>query len=154
MTELQLNWTHARLAQLSAERLFDIAELRQAVFVLEQACLYPDLDNTDKHAVHLCGYIGDDLALYARVIPAGVTYPEASIGRIVTARKYRGAGLGKILIARAIDLIERTFGRQAIKIGAQAALRDYYQEFGFVAVSKEYLEDGIPHIDMLREART
>ena len=145
-----VRWSHSSLQALSAIELFEILKMRQAVFIIEQTCLYPDIDDTDRVALHLCGHIDTELALYARVIPAGVTYPFASIGRIVTAPKFRGSGLGRPLVIKAIELIEQEFGTQEIKIGAQSGLQDFYQTLGFKTVSDEYLEDGIAHIDMLK----
>jgi ElaA protein len=149
----EISWSHSTLSELSAIEVFEIFKLRQQVFILEQTCLYPDMDDTDLVAQHLCGHIGQKLALYARVIPAGVTYPYASIGRIVTAPDFRGSGFGKPLVSKAIELIEKKFGNQAIKIGAQSGLQEFYHGWGFVTVSEEYIEDGIAHIDMLRDAK-
>lgn len=151
MNEQTITWRQDSFEQLSTRQLFDIFRLRQQVFVLEQTCLYPDIDDTDLLALHVSGWVGDDLALYARVIPPEVTYPQASIGRIVTAPAFRGLGFGRTLVQQAIAALERTHGPQAIKIGAQSQLVNFYQRLGFVVVSEEYLEDGIPHIDMLRE---
>jgi ElaA protein len=148
-----ISWSHSSLRELSAIELFEIFKLRQEVFILEQTCLYPDMDDTDLVALHLCGRIDQQLALYARVIPPGVTYPYASIGRIVTAPNFRGSGFGKPLVSKAIELIEQQFGNQKIKIGAQSGLQDFYHNWGFVTVSEEYIEDGIAHIDMLRDAK-
>jgi ElaA protein len=148
-----ISWSHSTLNELSAIELFEVFKLRQEVFILEQTCLYPDMDDTDLVALHLCGRIDQELALYARVIPPGVTYPYASIGRIVTAPDFRGSGLGRPLVSKAIELIEQKFGHQKIKIGAQSGLQDFYHHWGFVTVSEEYIEDGIAHIDMLRDAK-
>lgn len=150
MTQTEIRWASSKFEQLNTKELFEIFKLRQEVFVLEQTCLYPDIDDTDLLAVHLCGWVGQELALYARIIPAGASYPQASIGRIVTASSHRGLGLGRELVAQSISALEQHLGAQEIKIGAQSQLIKFYQDFNFAVVSDEYLEDGIPHIDMLR----
>ena len=146
-------WTH--FDDLSPARLYAMLALRQEVFVLEQACLYPDLDGLDLHAHHLLGWQpctdGQPvLAATLRCLAPGAKYTEMSLGRIVTSPATRGTGLGRELVAQGIALAERLHPGHAIRIGAQAHLEHFYASFGFRTVSAPYDEDGILHIDMLR----
>jgi len=150
---MELDWQSASYQQLSTEVLFEILRLRQAIFIIEQECPYPDIDDADKQAIHLCAWNAGTLAAYARVLAPGVSYTQASIGRIATNKKYRGTGLGKQLMTSAINLTARKFPDHAIKIGAQQHLEPFYKSFGFHTVSEPYDEDGILHIHMLREVQ-
>lgn len=96
------------------------------------------------------GYVGNDLAVYSRLVPAGVSYDEVSIGRVISSPKYRGQQYGKLLMQKAIEEMEHLYGSAPIRIGAQAYLKQFYEGFGFVDLNQPYLEDGIPHIIMLR----
>ena len=120
--------------------------------MVEQTCPYPDIDKTDMKAHHLLVWDGDLLAACARLIPAGVTYDYPSIGRIATSQNHRGNGLGRELVANCIGHMRDLYPNQKIKIGAQERLSAFYQSFGFEVVSSMYLEDDIPHIDMLLPA--
>lgn len=131
--------------------LYALLQLRSAVFVVEQACPFQDLDGQDQAAHHLLGYADTgELAAYARLFGAGISYAQASIGRVVTAPRYRRFGLGRQLLQRAIAQCDTLFGAQPIKIGAQLYLKAFYESFGFVQQGGGYLEDGISHIYMLR----
>lgn len=146
---MQLTWQCKPFSALSTDELYDLMVLRQRVFVLEQACLYLDADGKDKHAYHLMGW-GEDCTLlgYARLLPAGVSYPDPSFGRVVTAPGARGLGLGHKLASEIMACMARLFPAQPITIGAQAHLQGFYGGYGFIAVGEAYLEDGIPHLDM------
>lgn len=137
-------------ADLSPYELYEAMHLRQAVFCVEQNCIYNDADGKDLKGFHLMGYVDNDLAAYARLLPKGVSYEEASIGRVITSIKYRGKGLGKELMEVSIEKAEALYGKGPIRIGAQAYLKKFYEEFGFVDQDEPYLEDGIPHLIMLR----
>lgn len=153
---MDIKWQTKTLAEFSSLQLFEILKLRQAIFVVEQACAYADIDSTDSVAMHLCGYIMNDeeqhLAAYARLIRPGVTYDHASIGRVAVDMEYRGSGLGRLLMQRAIEEVQSLYPGEKIKIGAQEQLEHFYHELGFATVSKPYLEDGISHIDMLKDS--
>ncbi|MCK8059715.1 MULTISPECIES: GNAT family N-acetyltransferase [unclassified Fusibacter] len=136
--------------QLTTKELYDILKLRQDVFILEQACLYPDIDGKDQASYHVLGYMQKDLVAYARILPPGLSYPETSIGRVVTAASQRGKGLGLGLMTACIDYIDSELKESSIRISAQAYLMEFYQSLGFKQVSQEYLEDDIPHMEMLR----
>jgi ElaA protein len=128
--------------------------LREAVFVVEQQCAYPDADGRDPNAWHLLGWHEHDgrrdLVAYARVFEPGVRYTEGSIGRIVTAPAVRGSGIGRALMAEGLRRIESLMPGQRIRIAAQQRLVDFYIGFGFTVVSAPYDEDGIMHVDMIR----
>ncbi|NCD70850.1 GNAT family N-acetyltransferase [Mucilaginibacter agri] len=136
--------------QLSVNQLYDILRLRSEVFVVEQNCVFLDADNKDQHCHHVMLYKGDELVAYARLVPAGVSYTEISIGRIITSQSVRGKGAGKILVQASIDECEKIFGAQPIRIGAQAYAIKFYELFGFVTDGDHYDEDGIDHVEMIR----
>lgn len=148
------NWLSKSYAELSKDELFDILQLRQAVFVVEQNCVYPDIDSLDKTSIHLFNYAATEsgelkMAAYLRILPAGSHYTEVSFGRVITAPFSRGTGLGQHLISHALQLISEHYPHQAVKISAQLYLLEFYQKFGFTVASEQYMEDGIPHIDMI-----
>lgn len=145
-----LEWTETPFAALSPQALYEILQLRQAVFVVEQNCAYLDADGYDAPAWHLCGRDARGLAAYARLLPGGTKHAAPSIGRVITAARARGTGLGKALMREAVVRLQHHVGAVPIVLGAQAHLQRFYAEFGFVTVGVEYLEDGIPHIDMQR----
>ena len=151
---MDLHWTNSLMGEMSAPDLFKILKLRSEVFVVEQNCVYLDLDDKDEQCIHLAGWVNGEVAVYARVIAPNISYPHAaSIGRVCNAMPYRRRGLGKLLMQKAIELCKKSFGEDcAIKIGAQYYLLDFYQKLGFKQVSEIYLEDGIEHISMLRNS--
>jgi ElaA protein len=151
-----IRWQWSSFADLTAAQLYAMLALRQEVFVLEQACLYPDIDGLDPGAHHLLGWRSRDgkqqLAAHLRCLAPGAKYEEMSIGRVVTSPAARGTGLGRELVAQGIALARRQHPGHAIRIGAQAHLERFYAGFGFVTVSEPYDEDGILHIDMVLAA--
>ena len=149
--EAKIVWHYKLFDDLSAKELYKIIQLRNDVFVIEQDCIYQDADGKDFKCGHLWATINDDVVAYARIVPKGISYEnEPSIGRVVSSGKYRGLGLGKQLIANAIEVIENRLFTTSSRISAQLYLKDFYESFGFVQVSEPYLEDNIPHIEMLR----
>ena len=150
-----LRWQACTFAQLDAATLYALLKLRSEVFVVEQQCVYLDPDGKDAHpdVVHVIGRADDgSIAAYLRILPAGLSYPQVSFGRVLTAPAYRGRGLGDPLVRVALAEIERRWPGSDVQIGAQAHLEHYYARHGFVRNSDNYLDDGIPHIDMLRAA--
>ncbi|KQP22765.1 GNAT family N-acetyltransferase [Pseudorhodoferax sp. Leaf267] len=145
-----LDWRTQPFDQLSTAELYAILQLRASVFVVEQQCAYQDVDGKDLLAHHLTAWDGAQLAACARLLPPGVSFPQVSIGRVVTAPRWRGTGLGRLLMARSVDMCAQLYGAQPIQIGAQAHLKSFYGGLGFVPVSEDYLEDGIAHVDMVR----
>lgn len=150
ITSNELDFYCLPFNKLSGERLYRLLQLRSEVFVVEQTCIYQDMDGKDTHAdaLHLLMFKQEQLLAYARILPSGLSYATPSIGRIVVAPSCRGSNLGRLVIAEAISQARETWPNEKITIGAQAHLLNLYQEFGFVCISEEYLEDGIPHIDM------
>jgi ElaA protein len=146
-----ITWLCKPFTELTAYELYAVMKLRNEVFVVEQNCVFQDADDKDQYCHHLLGTVNDNLAVYARLVPAGISYPEVSIGRVITSPHYRGTGLGKALMAHAINECYRLFGEQPIKIGAQLYLKTFYESFGFNQTSEMYLEDDIPHIEMLKD---
>ena len=150
-----IRWQALVFRELDAGTLYALLKLRSEVFVVEQQCVYLDPDGKDMHAdaLHVIGRADDDgIAAYLRILPAGLSYPQASFGRVLTAPAYRGRGLGNPLVRVALEEIERHWPGSDVQIGAQAHLEHYYARHGFVRNSETYLDDGIPHIDMLRAA--
>ncbi|MCW5908762.1 MAG: GNAT family N-acetyltransferase [Chitinophagales bacterium] len=146
-----LLWQLKPFTQLSASELYNILRLRNEVFVLEQNCPYVDTDGKDIYSHHLSGFFKGDLAAYARIVPPGVSYTEPSIGRVVTSAKHRRNGFGKELMQKVIEETEKLYGTVPIRIGAQAYLKKFYETFGFEDMNEPYMEDGIPHLIMLRK---
>ncbi|MGF1779655.1 GNAT family N-acetyltransferase [Vibrio nomapromontoriensis] len=145
-----LTWKTKTFNELSTLELYRLLKLRVDVFVVEQTCPYPELDDKDhQEGVHqLLGYHGDELIACARLLPKGASYNEVSIGRVATKENHRGNGLGHDLIDQAIKECDRLWPNENITIGAQYHLQAYYGKHGFCACSEQYLEDDIPHIDM------
>lgn len=144
-------WQNMTFNQLNADTLYDIIKLRIDVFVVEQACAYPELDDKDRHleTQHLIALSPEgELLAYARILPPGLSYPEASIGRVVVSPAVRGRGIATSLMQYAINLALNIWPNTGIQIGAQDYLKAFYQQLGFKSCSKVYLDDGIPHIDM------
>ena len=146
---MPLHWTLIPFQELTTDQLYKILQLRIAVFVVEQHCIFQDADDKDRQAWHLCGWDGNNLVAYTRVLPPGVSYTEASIGRVLTAKSVRGKNIGKELIQRSIEAAYQLFGKTSIQIGAQLYLQKFYESFGFNRNSDVYLEDDIPHIKMI-----
>lgn len=117
--------------------------------MLEQACPYPEIDGKDPSCLHLLGTDNGELVAYLRILPAGLSYDEVFIGRVVIKPSHRGKGLGRPMMEQAIHYITTEWKESQIKIGAQAHLAKFYDSLGFEAVSEVYLEDDIPHLDML-----
>ena len=152
-----IDWQWQSFDELGTHALYQVLALRQRVFVLEQQCIYQDLDGHDVHAMHLLGWQSIDgqrqLAAYLRVLAPGAKYVEMSLGRVLTAPEARTTGAGKQLLREGIARAEQQHPGHAIRIGAQQYLERFYQSFGFVTVSAPYDEDGIEHVDMLRGLR-
>lgn len=148
--QMATTWKIKHFKELSTEELYQIFNLRIAVFVVEQNCSYQDADWKDLDSFHLMGYdeIGG-LTSYARILPAGVSFKEVSIGRVITSLKVRRTGTGKELMENAFQFIAKQFGNVSVRIGAQGYLTEFYSTFGFEIASEEYIEDNIPHIEML-----
>jgi ElaA protein len=145
-----ITWVTKKFESLTPEELYAILRLRSEVFVVEQNCVFLDLDNKDQSSYHLMGWKEGILAAYTRLMPPGLSYPEPSIGRVVTSPSVRSMGIGKLLMEKSIEETERLFGRMPVKIGAQLYLKNFYNSLGFEQSSEVYDEDGIDHIEMIR----
>ncbi len=145
-------WQIAAFAELNNRELYTLLRLRQEVFVLEQACLYQDMDNLDQEATHMLCWSGQELLAYQRLLEPGLSYTESALGRIVVAPAGRGMQLGRELVQRGIDHNRQQWPSSNIRIGAQAHLIALYTSLGFSVTGDEYIEDGIPHVHMIFEA--
>lgn len=144
-----MNYKIKKFSELENSELYQILELRCEVFVVEQNCAYNDVDNKDQDAYHLLLEDNKKIIAGLRILKKGVSYDQISIGRVVVSKEHRGLGIAKEMMLKAIEFIENDLGEKEIKISAQAYLIDFYKSIGFVEVSQVYLEDDIPHIDML-----
>ena len=149
---MDIRWEWKAFNELTADQVYTILCVRQEVFVLEQECLYLDADGSDRNSYHLMGFLENDIVAYARIVEPGISYEEVSIGRILSSKKARGTGAGIQLMHQALARIEKQFGKVPIRISAQTYLLEFYGKFGFASTGKEYLEDDIPHTEMLRPA--
>ena len=147
---MDLRWEWKAFNELSAEEMYTVLCVRQEVFVLEQECLYLDADGKDRKSFHLMGFDGNELMAYARIVEPGISYKEVSIGRILSSKNARGTGAGVELMNQALTRIELMYGKVPVRISAQSYLEKFYKKFGFEPTGKEYLEDEIPHMEMLR----
>lgn len=148
---MNIEWSCKYFSDLTPYELYDLLRLRSEVFVVEQYCVFLDLDNIDQQCFHLLGCYQNKIIAYSRIVPQGVVYKEASIGRVVTSSSIRNIGAGKQLMQQSIDSIHSLFGNVIIKIGAQLYLKKFYESLGFYQISEVYLEDNIEHIHMMRD---
>ena len=148
-------WEVKTFQQLTVDELFDGLKLRVDVFVVEQQCAYPDLDEYDRHPEtrHLSGRneVGQLIA-YARLLPTGLRYPEVNVGRFVVKADSRKQGIGHQLLQTALQEVSRCWPKTSMKISAQDYLQAFYAQYGFIRVSEVFLEDGIPHVEMRKES--
>jgi ElaA protein len=148
---MRIDWHCAPFGQLTLQQVHDLYEARVAVFIVEQNCVFQDVDGADPACWHLFGHDpSGTLLAYCRLVPPGVKFAEASIGRVLTTKAARGSGAGRALMAEAVGRAEGLWPGQALRIGAQRYLDKFYGEFGFAQVSEPYDEDGIMHIEMVR----
>lgn len=147
-----IKWTCQTFEQLSKEDLYLILMERVNVFVVEQTCPYPEIDQRDQEALHLIAKENGTIVAYCRIFQNGIVYKEASIGRVLVTQAGRKKGYGKMLLIKALEKLSE-LGETSVKIQAQAYLKSFYESFGFKAVSDVYDEDGIPHLDMVKTER-
>jgi ElaA protein len=146
-----LRWVTKTFAELTVDELYDVLRLRSEVFIVEQKCIFLDIDNNDRKAFHTIGFIGDEVVATTRLFDKDIMYDGyQSIGRVVGSPRHRGIGIGKALMQYSISECERLFGKGPIKIGAQLYLKKFYSEQGFEQSGDVYLEDEIDHIPMIR----
>lgn len=140
-----IQWFRKEFNELTVDELYELLRLRSEIFVVEQDCVYQDIDRKDKKSIHIFGMENGQVIAGLRVIPAGISYDVPSIGRLVVKQEYRHSGLAKKMILEAIDIIKNEFGGEKIRISGQAYVKELYISLGFVIVTDVYLEDGIEH---------
>ena len=148
----QLEWKCKQFEQLKNNELYELIKLRVDVFVVEQHCPYPELDEKDRatDTRHLIAYQNSRIIAYARLLPPGVSYPNSSIGRFAVEARHRRQGIGSILMHKCLEQMSILWPDHDIRVSAQAHLKEFYESFKFIQSSEKYLEDGIPHIEMLK----
>ena len=145
---MPLQFKTKRFNDLSTQELYETLRLRSEVFVVEQNCVYQDIDNKDQKAIHVLGYYNNELVAYCRLFDAGDYFDNASIGRVIVAQKFRDKKWGNNLMIEAITGIKQYFDKTQITISAQMYLQKFYESHGFIKTSDMYLEDDIEHIEM------
>jgi ElaA protein len=148
---ISVKWSCLRLSEMSAQRVHELLKTRQEVFILEQRCLYPDIDEIDISCFHMMGYnINQKLIAYCRLIESGAVFNEPTIGRVLIIKQYREMGLARRLMLEAHKYCETVIGSKEVRLNAQLYLQKFYEDIGYQCVSNPYDDDGIMHIEMLR----
>ena len=150
---MKISWKIKTWEQLKTKELYSILKLRSKVFVVEQNCVYQDIDDKDKLAIHVFGLVEGKIIAYSRLFNKKEYFKETSFGRAVVELTNRGKGIGDMLVEKSLLTIKEKYKEQKVKISAQAHLVNFYKKHGFKTIGKEYLEDGIPHIAMLANIR-
>lgn len=146
-----LNIVIKTFQELTTEELYNLLQLRSEVFVVEQNCVYQDIDGKDKKSLHIIGFKNDEVVAYTRAFKPGDYFKEASIGRVVVTKNERQHKYGYDIMEATIKAVKEAFNTSTIKLSAQLYLKKFYNNLGFKEVGEEYLEDGIPHIMMIKE---
>ena len=144
-----MNFEVKKFKELKSEELYEILKIRNEVFIVEQECAYLDCDGKDRESYHLFLKDNKGIVAYLRILQKGVSYDEISIGRVLVKKNHRRKGIAQEMMIKAIKFIEENLNEREIRIEAQAYLVNFYKDFGFEEVSSMYLEDDIPHIEML-----
>ncbi|HWK22504.1 MAG TPA: GNAT family N-acetyltransferase [Ureibacillus sp.] len=144
-----MSWKLKKFEELTNSELYNLLKERTQVFVVEQNCPYLEVDGKDPFSYHLFKEDNGEILAYARILPPGISYQECSIGRVLVKKEYRGQGIAQELVKKSLDFIQQELKETTVKIQAQDYLRKFYGSFGFQAISETYLEDNIPHVDML-----
>lgn len=147
---MKIVWETKYFNELTVEELYGLLRLREQVFIIEQNCIYPDLDNKDQKAIHILGKLDGKIIAYSRIFKSGDYFETASIGRVVTDNSYRNLKIGHTLMQKSIQEIKNYFNQEFITISAQCYLLEFYKSLGFEPIGEEYLEDNIPHIRMFK----
>jgi len=148
---MNLIWHYKEFDELTPRELYDIFHLRVMVFMVEQDCLYNEVDGKDLKCAHLWCETDGKILAYCRIVPPGVSYTEPSIGRVVSHPEFRHLKLGYQLMRHSLEIIENRYETKSVRISAQSYLKNFYGKFGFQQVSEEYLEDDLPHMEMLKD---
>lgn len=144
-----MEWLYQRFEEINGRELYEILQLRVNVFIVEQDCPYPEIDDNDFEAIHITCRDEQGIAAYSRLLPGGVKYETPSIGRVIVREDQRGTGLGHVLMEHAIREVLKQWEPSEIFLQAQTHLESFYKQHGFKAISGPYNDDGIPHIDMI-----
>lgn len=153
-TNNKVEWIIKEFNELNIYELYEILKLRNEIFIVEQQCIYQDIDEKDKNSYHIFSMENNEICSYVRVLKPLTRYKEASIGRVITKKSHRKRGLGKTNLILALDFMKISLKESTVRISAQEHLMDFYGLLGFKKVSESYLEDGIPHIEMLLNLST
>lgn len=145
-----LRWSWHGWGELTPSVLYEILRLRSATFVVEQDCVFPDMDGRDPQCEHLCGWRGETLTAYLRLVPPAVRTKEVALGRVVVEKSSRGQGLGREVMLEGLKRCTQRYPGQPVKVSAQQHLENFYQSLGFSTAGEAYLEDGIWHVDMVK----
>ena len=146
-----MNWHLKRFDELTTKELYEILRARAEVFVVEQDCIYQDCDRKDQKSWHLFSEENGEVVSYMRIIEKGVSYPEMSMGRLLTREQHRKSGYSRETIARGLDFVVNTLGETKVRVSGQLYMKKFYESMGFRTTSEVYLEDGIEHVEMLYE---
>lgn len=144
-----MNWIIKTFNELTTDELYKILQLRNEVFIVEQECPYQDIDGKDNESYHIFLKKDNEVIAYSRILKKGISYEQASIGRVIVKKDYRGGNIAKDMLLKSISFIKNSLHEKEIKIQAQAYLDKFYSSLGFEKISDVYLEDNIPHMDML-----
>lgn len=147
---MRLRWSWHGWDEVTPDVLYAFLRLRSAIFVVEQDCVFPEMDGRDPQCEHLCGWNGGELVAYLRLVPPGVRTPEVALGRVVVAQSARGTGLGRAVMHEGLARCAQRYPGQPVKVSAQQHLEKFYESLGFATVGAPYDEDGIMHVDMLK----
>lgn len=148
-----MSWKLKKFDELTNIELYNLLKERTLVFVVEQNCPYLEVDGKDPLSYHLFKEENGEIIAYSRILPTGVSYQEVSIGRVFVKKEYRGQGFAEELLKKGLDFIQNELKETTVKIQAQDYLRQFYNSLGFQAISETYLEDNIPHVDMLLQLK-
>lgn len=144
-----MSWNLKKFDELTNSELYNLLKERTLIFVVEQNCPYLEVDGKDPLSYHLFKEDNGEIIAYLRIVPSRVSYQEISIGRVFVKKEYRGKGIAEELLKKGLDFIQNELKETVVKIQAQDYLREFYSSFGFQTISETYLEDDIPHVDML-----
>ena len=151
MSAIKVDWSCFCLSQMSSDQLFELLRMRQNIFIIEQSCIYSDIDDHDLSCWHLLGYgYNSELQAYCRLLKPQTIYKEAATGRVLVKEEYRRRGLARDLMLEAHRRCELIFKSSAVRLNAQVYLKEFYEDIGYRCVSGPYSEDGIMHVEMLR----
>lgn len=148
---MKIIWHFKPFDDLTPQELYMILQLRNEVFVVEQQCIYNECDGKDMDCFHLWATLNDEVIACSRIVPPEISYKEPSIGRVVSHPNYRHLKLGHHLMRHSLEIIKNTYNTSSVRISAQCYLGSFYEQYGFRQISEQYLEDNLPHMEMLKD---